>query len=128
MGRVLIVEDNELNVKLFHDLLTIQNHEVVISRDGIDIINLATTTKPDLILMDIHLNGLSGIDLIQDLKRNEGTKHIPIIAVTAFAMKVDQARISSSGCDMYLSKPVSIDKFFRAVEKFIPSVTKKNKL
>ncbi len=121
MGRVLIVEDNELNLKLFHDLLTIQEHEVVISRGGLDIINLVENTKPDLILMDIHLNGVSGIDLIQTLKKNQSTKHIPIITVTAFAMKVDEARISKSGCDMYLSKPVSIDKFFKAIEEFIPS-------
>ncbi len=128
MGRVLIVEDNELNLKLFHDLLTIQEHEVVISRNGVNIVNLVKDTKPDLILMDIHLNGISGIDLIQTLKANQETKHIPIITVTAFAMKVDQAKISKSGCDMYLSKPVSIDKFFKAVEKFIPSVTKKSTL
>lgn len=128
MGRVLIVEDNELNLKLFHDLLTIQEHEVVISRDGFNLVELIQKTRPDLILMDIHLNGLSGIDLIQTLKANQDTKHIPIITITAFALKVDQIRISKSGCDMYLSKPVSIDKFFKVIEKFIPSVTKKNKL
>jgi two-component system cell cycle response regulator DivK len=121
MGRVLIVEDNELNLKLFHDLLAILEHEILISRDGVDIINLVEKTKPDLILMDIHLNGISGIDLIQALKRNQDTQHIPIITVTAFAMKTDEAKISKSGCDMYLSKPVSIDKFFKAIEKFIPS-------
>ena len=128
MGRVLIVEDNELNLKLFHDLLTIQEHEVIISRNGVNIVDLVKDTKPDLILMDIQLNGISGIDLIQILKANQDTKHIPIITVTAFALKVDQTKISKSGCDMYLSKPVSIDKFFNAIEKFIPSVTKKSKL
>ena len=126
MGRVLVVEDNELNLKLFHDLLTIQEHEVIISRDGLNLVELIQSTRPDLILMDIHLNGLSGIDLIQTLKANQDTKHIPIITITAFALKVYQIRISKSGCDMYLSKPVSIDKFFKAIEKFIPSVTKKN--
>ncbi len=126
MARVLIVEDNELNLKLFHDLLTIQEHEVVTSRDGRGILELVITSKPELILMDIHLNGLSGIDLVQILKNDSKTAHIPIIVITAFAMKMDEARISKSGCDMYLSKPVSIDKFFKAVEKFL-SPTRDNK-
>lgn len=119
MGRVLIVEDNELNMKLFHDLLTIQKHQVYISRDGISVMEMATSQNLDLILMDIQLNGLSGIDLIHNLKKNPETKHIPIIAITAFAMKQDEVRISKSGCDMYLAKPVSIDSFFKAIEKFI---------
>ncbi|MBN8512615.1 MAG: response regulator [Rickettsiales bacterium] len=122
MARVLIVEDNELNLKLFHDLLTIQEHEVVTSRDGKGILELVVTSEPDLILMDIHLNGLSGIDLVQILKNDSKTSHIPIIVITAFAMKMDEARISKSGCDMYLSKPVSIDKFFKAVEKFLSPI------
>lgn len=122
MARVLIVEDNELNLKLFHDLLTIQEHEVLTSRDGKGILELVVTSEPDLILMDIHLNGLSGIDLVQILKNDSKTSHIPIIVITAFAMKMDEARISKSGCDMYLSKPVSIDKFFKAVEKFLSPI------
>ena len=126
MARVLIVEDNELNLKLFHDLLTIQEHEVVTSRDGRGILELVITSKPELILMDIHLNGLSGIDLVQILKNDSKTAHIPIIVITAIAMKMDEARISKSGCHMYLSKPVSIDKFFKAVEKFL-SPTRDNK-
>lgn len=127
MARVLIVEDNELNLKLFHDLLTIQEHEVVTSRDGRGILELVITSKPELVLMDIHLNGLSGIDLVQILKNDSKTAHIPIIVITAFAMKMDEARISKSGCDMYLSKPVSIDKFFKAVEKFLSPARDKNK-
>lgn len=119
MGKVLIVEDNELNLKLFHDLLTIQKYDIVISKDGLNIIEISTKEKPDLILMDIQLNGISGIDLIKELKQNNATKHIPIIAITAFAMKNDEAKISKSGCDMYISKPVSIDIFFKAVNKFI---------
>jgi len=120
MNKVLIVEDNELNLKLFHDLLLIQKLEVIISRDGIGVEELAVNEKPDLILMDIQLiNGVSGIDLIKDLKANPSTSHIPIIAITAFAMKNDEIRINESGCDMYLSKPVSIDNFFKAVDRFI---------
>lgn len=119
MGKVLIVEDNELNLKLFHDLLTIQKYDIAISKDGLNIIEITIKEKPDLILMDIQLNGVSGIDLIKELKQNNATKHIPIIAITAFAMKNDEAKISKSGCDMYISKPVSIDIFFKAVNKFI---------
>ncbi|GAB4167930.1 MAG: cell-cycle response regulator DivK [Rickettsiaceae bacterium] len=120
MGKVLVVEDNELNMKLFYDLLTIQHHEIIISRDGVGVVEIALSQKPDLILMDIQLNGVSGIDLISALKVNKQTSHIPIIAITAFAMKQDEAKISKSGCDMYLSKPVSIDSFFKAIQKFIP--------
>jgi two-component system cell cycle response regulator DivK len=127
MARVLIVEDNELNLKLFHDLLAIQEHEVITSRDGKGILELVVTSKPELVLMDIHLNGLSGIDLVQILKNDSKTAHIPIIVITAFAMKMDEARISKSGCDMYLSKPVSIDKFFKAVEKFLSPTRDKKK-
>ncbi len=122
MGKVLIVEDNDLNMKLFHDLLTIQKHQVFTSKDGANVIEIAINKKLDLILMDIQLNGFSGIDLIQDLKQNSDTKHIPIIAITAFAMKKDELRISRSGCDMYLAKPVSIDSFFKAIDKFIKPV------
>ncbi len=119
MSKILIVEDNELNMKLFHDLLTIKNHTIITSKDGIDITSLASKEMPDLILMDIQLNGISGIDLIKELKKNPDLKHIPIIAITAFAMQNDQNIISKSGCDMYLSKPVSIDNFFKAIDHFI---------
>lgn len=119
MSKVLIVEDNELNLKLFRDLLLIQEHKVIISKDGINVTNLVLKETPDLILMDIQINGISGIDLIKTLKENPDTKHIPIIAITAFAMHYDEIEISKSGCDMYLPKPVSIDNFFKAVDSFI---------
>jgi two-component system cell cycle response regulator DivK len=120
MKKVLIVEDNDLNLKLFCDLLTIKECEIIVSKDGVSVVDIAATTLPDLILMDIQLNsGISGIDLISELKANEITKHIPIIAITAFAMKTDEELISKSGCDMYLSKPVSIEKFFQSIDFFI---------
>ena len=121
MPKVLIVEDNELNLRLFNDLLMMRKFDIITSRDGLGIQELVEKEKPDLILMDIQLNGISGIDLIRMLKRNSDTKHIPIIAVTAFAMKNDEARISASGCEIYLSKPVSIGSFFEAVDKCIKS-------
>ena len=120
MSKVLIVEDNDLNLKLFYDLLKVKQCEVIISKNGVDVENIVLEVVPDLILMDIQLSkGISGIDLIKDLKKNAATKHIPIIAVTAFAMKTDEERIVASGCDMYLSKPVSIETFFQAIDKFL---------
>lgn len=124
MSKILIVEDNDLNMKLFHDLLTIQNYEVLTSKTGIGIYDLVLCERPELILMDIQLGNISGIDLIKQLKSSSSTSYIPIIAITAFAMKTDEISIYKSGCDMYLPKPVSIDTFFSALEKFIPSIKK----
>ncbi|RYE06428.1 MAG: response regulator [Rickettsiaceae bacterium] len=118
MKKVLIVEDNDLNLKLFRDLLIIQSYEVVTSKDGIDILSIVRAELPDIILMDIQLNGISGIDIIKELKSATDTANIPVIAITAFAMKNDEAKISESGCDFYLSKPVSIDLFFNTLDKF----------
>ncbi|MFK7967578.1 MAG: response regulator [Rickettsiaceae bacterium] len=119
MGKVLVVEDNELNLKLFCDLLMIKHHDVLVSRDGVNVVDLVLEWMPDLILMDIQLSEISGIDLISTLKNNNETKKIPIIAITAFAMKKDEIKISETGCDLYMSKPVSIDNFFLSVERFI---------
>ena len=121
MAKVLVVEDNELNLnlKLFCDLLTIKDHEVILSKDGFNILEIVIEQLPDLILMDIQLADVSGLDLIKILKNNPKTNKIPIIVITAFAMKNEVMRISDSGCDLYLSKPVSIDNFFFSVERFI---------
>lgn len=119
MSKVLVVEDNKLNLKLFYDLLMMQRCEVLISRDGIGVVSIVERESPDLILMDIQLRGISGIDIIKELKNNHLTAKIPIIAITAFAMQNDEAKISESGCDMYLTKPISIDLFFSTLNKFI---------
>lgn len=119
MPKVLVVEDNDLNMKLFQDLLLIKHCDVIKSKEGHDAVALATSKQPDLILMDIQLGGLSGIDLIKILKSQKNTSKIPIIAVTAFAMKHDEVNIMQSGCDMYISKPVSINQFFEAVDRYI---------
>lgn len=119
MAKVLVVEDNELNLKLFCDLLTIKDHEVILSKDGFNILEIVIEQLPDLILMDIQLADVLGLDLIKILKNDPKTNKIPIIVITAFAMKNEVIRISESGCDLYLSKPVSIDNFFFSVERFI---------
>jgi two-component system cell cycle response regulator DivK len=123
MGKVLVVEDNDLNMELFHDLLTIQGHEIIISTDGINVKEIVIREKPNLILLDIQLNGISGIDIMQSLKGDKQTRHIPIIAITAFAMKQDEVRITNAGCDLYLTKPVSIDNFYQSVTMFIDNST-----
>lgn len=121
MGKILIVEDNELNMKLFHDLVMLKKHDVILSEDGVEVVSIVEQQKPDLILMDIQLNGLSGLDIIQQLRENQETKHVPIIAISAFAMKTDAKIISESGCDLYIPKPVSINDFFDAIARFLPS-------
>src|ERR1041385_9062419 len=102
---VLVVEDNELNMRLLNDLLEYQGYTVIATRLGEPALELARQYKPDLILMDIQLPDISGMEATQRLKSNEETRTIPVIAVTAFAMSGDRARILASGCDAYLSKP-----------------------
>ncbi len=115
---VLIVEDNELNMKLFNDLLRAHGYETVQSRNGLDGIELARKHRPALILMDIQLPEVSGIDVIRWLKEDDDLKSIPVIAITAFAMKGDEERIRDSGCEAYLSKPISVSKFLETVRNY----------
>jgi len=117
--KVLIAEDNELNMKLFRDLLEFKNIATICVSDGHKVIDETMKNKPDLILMDIRLNDISGLDLIKKIKLNKEISNIPIIALTAFAMKKDQQLIRSYGCEEYMSKPIAIDNFFNVVNKFI---------
>lgn len=112
---VMIVEDNELNMKLFTDLLESQKYKVVQTSDGHKVIDLARQHKPNLILMDIQLPEISGLDLIKWLKESDDLSHIPIIAVTAYAMKGDAERILAGGADGYLSKPISVMQFLQEI-------------
>src|SRR4029077_17212678 len=95
---VLIVEDNELNMKLFHDLLEAHGYSTVGTRNGIEALDLARKHRPDLILMDIPLPGVSGLEVTKWLKDDQDLKRIPVVAVTAFAMKGDEERIREGGC------------------------------
>ncbi|MBI1326311.1 MAG: response regulator [Alphaproteobacteria bacterium] len=117
--KVLIVEDNELNMKLFHDLLEAHGIDVIETRNGHDVLELARTNKPDLILMDIQLPEISGLEVTTWLKGDDELKSIPVIAVTAFAMKGDEQKIRESGCDDYMSKPISVTKFLETVQKHL---------
>ena len=116
--KVLIVEDNELNMKLFSDLLDAHGYEVQQSREGLKAIALAKKHKPDLILMDIQLPKVSGLEVTKWLKDDKALKDIPVVAVTAFAMKGDEKRIREGGCEAYISKPISVAKFLSTVRKF----------
>jgi len=113
---VLIVEDNELNLKLLNDLLEYHGYTVITTRLGEPALELAQQYKPDLILMDVQLPDISGIEATQRLKSDEQTRAIPIIAVTAFAMAGDEAKILASGCDAYLAKPFNVAEFLKLVE------------
>lgn len=119
---VLIVEDNELNMKLFHDLLEAHGYDTLQTRSGVEAITLARKHKPDLILMDIQLPEVSGLDVIKWLKEDDATKAIPVIAVTAFAMKGDEERIREGGCEAYISKPISVSMFLDTVRHFAGAV------
>ncbi len=116
---VLIVEDNELNMKLFNDLLEAHGYRTVQTRNGVEAVQLARDHMPDLILMDIQLPEVSGLQVTQWLKDDEALRHIPIIAVTAFAMKGDEEKIRQGGCEAYLSKPISVAKFVETVKNYI---------
>jgi two-component system cell cycle response regulator DivK len=117
--KVLIVEDNELNMKLFHDLLDSQGYQVLQTREGLSALGMAREHMPDLILMDIQLPEISGLEVTKWLKDDEELAHIPIIAVTAFAMKGDEERIRQGGCEAYISKPISVMHFLETVKKHL---------
>ncbi|CAO3377973.1 two-component system cell cycle response regulator DivK [Azospirillum brasilense] len=117
--RVLIVEDNELNMKLFHDLLEAHGYATLQTRNGMDALSIAREHRPDLILMDIQLPEVSGLEVTRWIKDDPELAGIPIIAVTAFAMKGDEEKIREGGCEDYIAKPISVTKFLQAVQKFL---------
>src|SRR5262245_27527280 len=118
---VMIVEDNELNMKLFHDLLKAHGYDTIGTRTGIEALDLARKHRPDLILMDIQLPEVSGLEVTKWLKEDPELKAIPVVAVTAFAMKGDEERIREGGCEAYLSKPISVAKFIETIRRFLGS-------
>ncbi len=117
--KIFIIEDNDLNLKLFKDLLSINDFEVFDTQDGFQAVDMAHEIMPDLILMDIQLHGISGFDIIQEMKSDEKIMDIPIVAVTAFAMKDDKEKILESGCEAYIAKPISIGPFLDTIKKFV---------
>jgi two-component system, cell cycle response regulator DivK len=117
--RVLIVEDNDLNMKLFHDLLEAHGYDILTTKDGMEALRLARQHRPDLILMDIQLPEVSGLEVTKWIKEDDDLRAIPIIAVTAFAMKGDEEKIREGGCEAYIAKPISVVNFLQTVERFL---------
>lgn len=116
---VLIVEDNELNMKLFHDLLDAHGYRTLQTRDGMEALEIAREHRPDLILMDIQLPEVSGLEVTKWLKEDDELASIPVIAVTAFAMKGDEEKIREGGCEAYIAKPISVGQFLETVRRFL---------
>jgi two-component system cell cycle response regulator DivK len=117
--RVLIVEDNELNMKLFHDLLEAYGYSTLQTRNGMEAMELVRTHRPDLVLMDIQLPEVSGLDVTRWIKQDDELKAIPVIAITAFAMKGDEEKIREGGCEDYIAKPISVAKFLEVVKRYL---------
>ena len=118
--RVLIVEDNDLNMKLFNDLLEAHGYFTLQTKDGVEALRMARQHRPDLILMDIQLPEVSGLEVTKWLKEDDDLRTIPVIAVTAFAMKGDEEKIRNGGCEAYIAKPISVAGFMRTIERFLP--------
>ena len=118
--RILVVEDNDLNRKLFCDVLKANGFEVVPVADGSNVLPTAKRFAPDLVIMDIQLPNVSGVDLIVQLKADPALRDMPVLAVTAYAGKGDEERIRDAGAADYLAKPVSIGPFMAAVRALLP--------
>jgi two-component system cell cycle response regulator DivK len=116
---VLVVEDNDLNMKLFHDLLEAHGYQILQTKNGRDALRLAREHHPDLILMDIQLPEISGLEVTKLIKADDSLCQIPVVAVTAFAMKGDEEKIREGGCEAYIAKPISVAHFIATVERFL---------
>jgi len=114
---ILIVEDNELNMKLFRDVLEAQGYDTLQANDGREAFRLIQENHPDLVLMDIQLPEISGLEVIRWIKEDEDLKSVPVIAVTAFAMKGDEEKILKGGCEAYVAKPISVNEFIDTVAR-----------
>ena len=117
--KVLIVEDNDLNMKLFNDLLVAHGYGTLQTKDGAEALALARQHRPDLILMDIQLPHVSGLQITQWIKEDAELRAITVIAVTAFAMKGDEEKMRDGGCEAYIAKPISVTSFLQTVERFL---------
>ena len=116
---VMVVEDNEKNRKLMRVVLKAKGYNIIEAATGEEALNLLKNQKPDIILMDIQLPGIDGLTVIRQIKASVITKDIPIIAVTAYAMKGDEQKILDTGCNAYISKPINTQELPLIVEKYI---------
>ena len=120
MPKILLVEDNEMNRDMLSRRLIRHGYSVITAHDGEQGHAMALAELPDLILMDIQLPEVSGLEVTKWLKEDDDLRSIPIIAVTAFAMKGDEQKIRDGGCEAYIAKPISVASFMRTVERFLP--------
>ena len=118
-GRILVVEDNPLNLKLVRDVLTVSGYDVVAAPSGEEGVRLAETCEPDLVLMDIQLPGMDGYEALRLLRQNSRLNTVPVVAVTAFAMREDRERAAREGFDGYLGKPISVRALPSQVGEFL---------
>ena len=116
---ILIVEDDTKNMTLFRDLLQVSGYSTILASGGKEGIELAKAKKPDLILMDIQMPGMDGLEATRILKADATTSNVPVIALTAYAMKGDKERILEAGCDGYLAKPINTDEFLKEVAEYL---------
>ena len=116
---VLIVEDNPLNMKLFAAMITAQGYRVIEANDGAHGLDLAHQQHPDLIVMDLQLPGMSGIEVTHSLKADSDTRDIPIIATSAYILKGDEETVRASGVDGFMAKPIAISEFLEMIETFM---------
>jgi two-component system cell cycle response regulator DivK len=122
LAKILIVEDNALNVKLFCDLLAAHGHEARPVIDSRQALESAQEFQPDLVITDIQLPHVSGLELIQMIRDDKNLKAVPIMAVTAYAAAADEERIRTAGANAYVSKPISVKKFVAVVEELLNGV------
>ena len=115
----MIGEDTEGNIKRFRAVTEASGYETVRTRNGLEALDLARAHRPDLILMDIQLPEVSGLEVTKWLKEDDELHPIPVIAVTAFAMKGDEERIRQGGCEAYISKPISVGKFIETIKSYL---------
>jgi two-component system cell cycle response regulator DivK len=116
--RVLIVEDNPKNLKLARDVLAFGGFTVLEATDGASALAAVAAETPDVVLMDIQLPDMSGVDVLCRLREDERTRHIPVVALTAFAMREDRQRFACAGFDGYISKPIDVRQFANTVRRF----------
>jgi two-component system cell cycle response regulator DivK len=117
--RILVVEDNEMNMQLFEYLLEESGFEIIKATTGEEALRLASESKPDLILMDIHLPGMDGLSVVRELKAGGDMEGVPILALTAHAMRGDKDRFLQAGCDGYISKPIDVKTFIPSIRQFL---------
>jgi two-component system cell cycle response regulator DivK len=124
MSLVLIVEDNEKNMKLARDILQAKGFKTVEAVTGEEGVKLAKEKKPDLVLMDIQLPGISGIDAFKQLRADAITARIPVVALTASVTPTDRSQISAAGFDAFVSKPISVKEFVDTVKRLLEGAKK----